>query len=256
MTPRSVGDASGPAAAPPPPRPGPARARARAPRGTRRRAARSAPPGRWRPARAVTGRTSTASSRPNETCSSASSAIPCAAPARPVRHVSQTHTPRPSYPPLTAFSTTGQPVAAANAATSSTVATGVVPRAGDAQPAEPLAHGQLVLGVTQRAATRGQCHPGRRQRGQVLPRHVLVIEGDARRTRGRRPAGRPASGSPRPRPRGQPGRRCRSGRVGQHPEPDAERDGRLVRHPGQLPAADHAHHRGDAPSVRNIGHPP
>ncbi len=46
------------------------------------------------------------------------------------------------------------------------------------------------------------------------------------------------------------------GGVGQHPEPHPERDGRLVRHPGQLPGADHAHDGERGPGVLIIAHPP
>ena len=56
---------------------------------------------------------STASSRSNATYSSAISRRPCASTVRASAADAQTHTPLPSYPPLTAFSTTGQ-VPAAN----------------------------------------------------------------------------------------------------------------------------------------------
>src|SRR6516165_3712890 len=70
--------------------------------------------------------TSAASSRRNGTNSSASSAIPCPSTSAASAGDKQIHTPLPSYPPLTALSTTGHvpPTDAANASTSATEETG------------------------------------------------------------------------------------------------------------------------------------
>ena len=83
--------------------------------------------------------------------------------------------------------------------------------------------------------------PSADQRAQVLARrHVLVVEGDGLAAAGERRAAR----------RGRPARRARTsaqtsaagspGDGREHPQRLAQRDRGLVRHPGELPAADHA----------------
>ena len=57
-------------------------------------------------------------------CCSANTATGWASTSAASSGVSQTHTPRPSYPPLMALSTTGQPDSAANAVTSARLETG------------------------------------------------------------------------------------------------------------------------------------
>ncbi len=91
--------------------------------------------------------------------------------------------------------------------------------------------------------------------GQVLPRHVLVIERDHVAAGREREQLVQVLIVAQPHVRADLGGAVR-GRIGQHPEPDPERDGRLVRHPGQLPGADHAHDGERGPGVLIIGHPP
>ncbi len=111
-------------------------------------------------------------------------------------------------------------------------------RHGQAEPGQPAAHHQLVLGVQQRV--RGGVHGDARvdERAQVLLRHLLVVERDGRAAAGERAQ------------RGQVGGRAgvhvgadqrgRVGRVGgEHPQRLAEGDRGLVGHPGELPGADH-----------------
>ena len=81
---------------------------------------------------------------------------------------------------------------------------------------------------------------GRLQGAQVLGRHVLVVEGDDGGAVGERRQGGEVAVVAEPDVGGDQGGGL--GRVGgQHAQRLAEGDRRLVRHPGQLPAADHRH---------------
>jgi hypothetical protein len=114
-------------------------------------------------------------------------------------------------------------------------------RAGDAEPGQPLAHHQLVLGQPQRGAARPDLDPRLLKRGQVIAGHLLVIEGQhvaAGRERAQVGQGTVI-------PHLGPGADLRGavvGRIGQYGEADAEADGGLRGHPGQLAGAHHAHH--------------
>ena len=114
-----------------------------------------------------------------------------------------------------------------------------------AQLLEPAPHHQLVLGVHQRVRRRRHIDPLGDQLVQQFGRDVLVVEGQ------RVGAGGDAAqvvqiGVRADDDVGGDLRGRFVGGGGQHPQRLAQRDRGLVRHPGELPAADH----------RNLGVPP
>ena len=116
------------------------------------------------------------------------------------------------------------------------------PRAADAQVGDPLAHGQLVLGVAQRVRAGPDRGPGllhgRDQRAGdvlVIERDHVAVAGEGQQVVG--PAVVAEHGA-----RGDLGRALVGG-GGQDPEVDAQADRGRRGHPGQLAAADHPDHR-------------
>ena len=111
-----------------------------------------------------------------------------------------------------------------------------------------MAHLALVLGVHERVRTWVEGDPLGHQRPQVLGGDVLVVEGQHVAAGGEGPQGvEVAVVADHDLGRGQ--RRGVVGGLGQHPQPDAQGDAGLVRHPGQLASSDDSHHReigGDA----------
>lgn len=116
-----------------------------------------------------------------------------------------------------------------------------MPGAGHPDGVEPGPHHALVLGVDQRLRAGPDGHAVGLQGPQVLGRHVLVVEGD-HIAAGREAAQRVEVAVVAEDGLGDHLRGGVLGRVGEEFEPDPERDARLVCHPGQLPAADHAHY--------------
>jgi hypothetical protein len=115
-------------------------------------------------------------------------------------------------------------------------------RYGDADPAQPEAHRRLVLGVDQRGGAGGDGDAGALECRYGCRRHVLVVEGHDIAATGEVPERlgvavvadhdvRQHLG----------GALVRGG--GQDPQPHAETDRGLGRHPGQLTRPHHAHHR-------------
>jgi hypothetical protein len=102
---------------------------------------------------------------------------------------------------------------------------------------EPPPHDELVLRVDERVRVRPDRHAVRHQRAQVLLRHALVVEGHGVAPHGERAQRlqvRPARHDVR--------RDQRRGLVrldGEHPQRLPQPDRGLVRHPGELSAADH-----------------
>jgi len=119
----------------------------------------------------------------------------------------------------------------------------------DAQGGQPLPHGQLVLGQAQRRGGGPDRHAGLLERGQVLARHVLVVEGEHVALGGEVPQVVPRAVVPDLSPSGDLGGAV-GGRAGQDTEADAQADGRLSGHPGQLAGAHHADHG----HVCGVGH--
>ena len=122
-----------------------------------------------------------------------------------------------------------------------------VPRARHAQRAEPLAHHRLVLGVDERLRARPYGDAGVGQRVQVLGRHVLVVEGDDLGPAGDLAQHLEVSVVADDRV-GDDLRRRDALRLGQQPQRDPERRGRLGQHPRELPATD------DGDGGREVGH--
>ena len=113
-------------------------------------------------------------------------------------------------------------------------------QAGCGSPAagERAAQHQLVLGVHQRVGAGRDAVAGPLERVQVLGGHVLVVEGDHGGAVGE-PLQRVEVAVVAEADVGGDQRGRLVGPVGEHPQRLAERDGRLVGHPGQLAAADH-----------------
>ena len=152
-------------------------------------------------------------------------------------------TPRPSYPPRVTLSTHGSP----NASTSAAVVTTACRGHGSPSAREPRPHHGLVLGVDQRLRARPYGDARLGQRVQVLGGHVLVVEGDDLGPAGDLPQHLEVSVVTDDRV-GDDLRRRHPLRLGQQPQRDPERRGRLGQHPRELPATDH----GD--SGREVGH--
>ena len=112
------------------------------------------------------------------------------------------------------------------------------PRAGDAQPGQPFSHRALVLGENKRGRSRADRRPGPVQGGQLRTGHLLVVERDDIAARRERQQISAAAVVPDAGARAHLGRAL-PGVGGQHAESDAQADGGLARHPGQLPGADH-----------------
>jgi hypothetical protein len=105
---------------------------------------------------------------------------------------------------------------------------------------ERAAQHQLVLRVDQRIRAGRDPVTGPLERVQVRGRHVLVVEGHDGGAVGEALEGRQVAVVTDPHVGGHERRGL--GRIGrQHPQGLPEGDRRLVRHPGQLPAADHRH---------------
>ena len=116
----------------------------------------------------------------------------------------------------------------------------------------PAQH-QLVLGVHQRVGSGRDPVAGRLQRAQVLGGHVLVVEGDHGGALGEREQGVEVAVVAEADVRGHEGGRL-VGAGGEDPQRLAERDGGLVRHPGQLAAADHGDDGQSGARVDGSGH--
>ena len=113
------------------------------------------------------------------------------------------------------------------------------PRAGDPQPLEALAHGELVLGEVQRGAARVHGDAVVLEGLQDVGRHVLVVEGDDVARGGEGPHGLEVGVVP-DRGAGHDERRGGALALGEDRELDAELDRRALHHPGELAAADDA----------------
>ena len=105
---------------------------------------------------------------------------------------------------------------------------------------ERTAQHELVLRVDEGGRTGGDPEAGVLEGVQVLGRHVLVVEGEHRGALGQRLEIGEAAVVPEPDVGGHESGGL-GGIGGQHPQGLAERDGSLMGHPGQLPAADHRH---------------
>ncbi len=112
-------------------------------------------------------------------------------------------------------------------------------RARDAELGQPLPHRLLVLREAQRLRAGMDRDAVRGQRGNVLGRHVFVVEGDdvAPPREGAQIVQRPEVAD---HDVGRDERRAVVRRVGEDAQRLAERDGRLVGHPRQLAGAHHA----------------
>ena len=108
---------------------------------------------------------------------------------------------------------------------------------------EAGAHDGLVLGVHQRLGTGTHSELGL-QRVEVVGRHVLVVEGHHRAALGHR-AQRLQVAVVADCVVGDHLGRAHALGLGEEPERDAERRGRLGEHPGQLPAPDHRDRGGE-----------
>jgi hypothetical protein len=115
------------------------------------------------------------------------------------------------------------------------------------------AHHQLVLRVDQGARTRGHAVAGVDQRLQVLRGHVLVVEGDDGGALGEPAEVGELAVVTQPDVGGdERGRLVRA--RGKDPQRLPQRDGCLVRHAGELPAADHRHDGQTGARVDGWGH--
>ena len=103
----------------------------------------------------------------------------------------------------------------------------------------PVPHDDLVLGVDQRIRTGPYGHSGRLELDQQSGRHVLVVERD-HVAASREPPNGVRIGVVTHGDVVDHGRRGDVRALGQQPDVDAERDGRLVQHPGELAAPDDA----------------
>jgi len=115
-------------------------------------------------------------------------------------------------------------------------------RARHAERGQVPPHRDLVLGVHQRVGAGVHGHALALQSAQEGVRHVLVLEGQDLG------AGRQRSDGPVvPRDADRRVRDHLGGggirRLDESPQPDAEPDGGLLHHPGELPPAHHGHHR-------------
>ena len=225
---------------------GRARAPARAPRRRCRRAGRSRRPGTRRPAPTATG-------PPRRPAPGAAAPAPrrsarrpgrAGAPRRPGR--SSTQTPRPSYPPTTALADERhrpfrREVGHVRRAARRQAGTGAPSSVRRSRIAR-------LFWAWRTPARRAHRDPLGDERADVLARHVLVVERDDVA----------ALGEARAAPRDRCGGRYRVGgdeggpvvgALREHAQRLAERDRRLVRHPGELAATHHAHHGQSGPGV-------
>ncbi len=208
----------------------------RSPRGRSRRAGSRRPPATPRPGRTASGRparTAHGGSRPAPRPGSVRrSPRRPRTPRRSPPRCRRTSTPLPSYPPAGGLQHARQP----EGQHLGHLRHDGVAGAGHPEGAEPLAHDRLVLGVHQRIGP-GPDRQRPLQRAQVLGRHVLVVEGDD------------GAALDDPLQRGQVAvvadlvvghhlGRAHAVGLGQQPQTDPHRGGRLREHPGQLAATD------------------